>query len=200
MRRGFAIAVLVAIGFLLGVFAIEISQNYFLIKFDPKLSLGDITIATTTLLIAVLVTNYLEKHNQTERIEKDLLLRKIELIFPLIQDFEKSNERGTLTEIQSSLKRINVSCNSFKKCLHDLTYPQNILVESDFDSLIREVRRLATDTPIQDIENLAKRARCNSSVKNGIISLTTDRKALLEGKIDEMKSKLLRIQVGINRK
>jgi hypothetical protein len=97
------------------------------------------------------------------------------------------------------LKRLSVSCNSFNKVLKELNYPCKIYDEANFEELIREIRKLATDTPIKDIENHANRSRCSASVKEGIIFLTADRKALLEGKIDEMKSKLFKTQLIINR-
>jgi hypothetical protein len=203
MRQGIFISLFILIGFVLGGFAVELVEHYRSLTFDPKLSLGDVTNASMTLLAAVLVTvlvaNYLEKHNQAERKEKELLLRRLDLIFPLVQDFEKSNENGNLTEIAATLKRVSVSCNLFNRVVKDLNYPPHILAETDFDNLIREIRRLATDTPIKEIEVHAKRSKCCASVKDGIITLTTDRKALLDGKVDEIKSKLLKVQIVINK-
>jgi len=205
MKFGLLIPILLlATGFVLGSYVAEIIEHWNVLTFDPKLSLGDITNAGTTLLVAVLVTvlvtYFLEKQNQADRKEKDLLLRQLDLIFPLVQEFEKSNENGNLTEIQASLKRVSVSCNLFNKVLKDLKYPLKILNETNFASLISEIRKLATDTPIKEIEDRIKRSKCNASVKDGIITLTTDRRALLEGKIDEIKSKLFKVQIIINKK
>lgn len=200
MRRGYYTLLLIFIGFVLGGFAAEIIQHFYSISFEAKLSLGDVIVAATTLLVAVLVTNYLEKHNQTERIEKDLLLRKVEAISKLVEEFEKSKENGSLIEIQSSLKRVSVSCIAFNSFLSDIKYPKDCLDESNVVSLISEIRKLATDSPIREIEAHAKRSKCNSTVKDGIITLTKDRMALLEGRIDVLKARLLRIQININRK
>jgi hypothetical protein len=204
MKSAIYAILFLTVGFIFGCFAIELVAQRHIFAFDPKISLGEIVDAGTNLLVAVLVTvlvtHYLEKQNQAEQKEKEILLRQLDLILPLVQEFEKSNESGDLTAIQSSLKRISVSCNLFNKAVKKLNYPAKILEETDFSILIADLRKLATETPIKEIEDFANHRKCTASVKNGIISLTIARKALLEGKIDELKSKLFSVQMMVNRK
>jgi hypothetical protein len=88
--------------------AIEINQ---LIVFEPKITLGEFTNAIATLIAAaivtVLVSFFIEKHNQADRTEKELLLSQLDVILDKINDFEKANDGGLLIEIAASHKRLS---------------------------------------------------------------------------------------------
>jgi SPX domain protein involved in polyphosphate accumulation len=203
VKSAFSKATLVAMGIPLGVILAIFAENYFSLTFDPMISLGELVNAFATvfaaLAVTVLVTYYLERHNQTNRKEKDLLMKQLDLIAQLVQEFEYSNETGTLTKIIASHKKLSTTYSLFSKILCEFKYPEKILIESNLEELIRDVRKLATDTPIRSIEKHAKCSTCSASVKNGIIALTTERKDLLEGKINEIKSKILKTQLTVNR-
>jgi hypothetical protein len=203
MRPTFLRALLIAIGVLLGVVITILVENYCPLSFDPKISLGELVNAFATvfaaLAVTVLVTFYLEKHNQTNRKEKDLLMRQLDFIFQLVQEFEKSNEIGELTKITASHKQLSTANSLFYKILSEFKYPKNVLIETDIGDPIHEIWKLATDTPIRDIEEHAKHSRCGASVKNGIITLAKERRDLLEVKINDIKSKIFKAQLAINR-
>jgi hypothetical protein len=203
MKPAFFSALFISIGIFLGGFLTILFGNHLPLVFDPKISLGEMVNAIATVVVAlavtVLVTYYLERHNQTNRKEKDLLLRQLDFISDLVHEFEKSNEGGELTKVTASHKQLSTANGSFCKILNEFKYPQKILIESDFGAIIRDIWKLSTDTPIRDIENHAKRSKCNASVKNGIITLAADRKDLLDGKINEIKSKIFKAQLIINR-
>jgi len=116
-----------------------------------------------------------------------------------VLEFETSTESGKLTLITAAHKRLSTSNSSFFKLLKEFKYPAKLLAEVNFDSLILEIWKLATDTPIRAIVQHVQRTKCTASVRDGIISLAEDRKTILEGKISDIKAKILRAKLVVNR-
>lgn len=191
--------VFLSVGFILGCYAIEALEHYCDIAFEPKLTLGDLTNAGTVLIAALLVTYYLERHNKSEENEKSILLGQLESLQRLVQDFEKSNECGNLVEIASFLKRIRRCCDTFQKSLTQLKYSKQILREANFETLITSLRKLATDTPIAELEMKIKKSNCDATVKDNIITLTTERRLQLDGKISDFNLQIFTLQILINK-
>jgi MarR-like DNA-binding transcriptional regulator SgrR of sgrS sRNA len=190
------------LGIVVGGLAALLIISHCHLNFDPKISLGEMANAIATIVAAVgvtvLITYYLERHNQTTRREKDLLLDQLTFISDLVSEFEKSIEDGELIKIVSVHKRLSTANTLFWESLKDCCRTYEVSSESNFTDLIREVRRLATDTPIREIESHVKRSKCNTTVKDGIISLASERRNLLDGKLTEIKSKIFKTQLHIN--
>jgi hypothetical protein len=187
------------VGFVLGGFTILIIKSHTDFKLEEKLTLGDVTTSCTALLVALLVTHYLEKHNTREKKEKELLSRQLEYTEKLVQDFEKANEEGEIPAIASAVKRLRTSNQTFLTSLQDLKYPHHLIEKSKLDELLTEVKKLATDTPIHSIEKGVKKSNCDVTVKDNIIKLTMERKNLLDVRITDLKQRIFRTQIEINK-
>lgn len=69
-----------------------------------------------------------------------------------------------------------------------------------FEEQVRTIRKLATDTPIKQMEEYAsKKARCDSVVREGIIHLAAEKRELLDSEIQQMKARILKTQISVNR-
>jgi hypothetical protein len=123
----------------------------------------------------------------------------MDYLLQLVEQFEQCYETGEYIKITASHKRLSTSNSSFYTLLKEFKYPQNILAITSFDGLMQEIRKLATDTPIRAIEKHVKLSKCSAAVKNGIIVLTAERERMLEVKISELKTKIFKAKLVINR-
>ena len=86
-----------------------------------------------------------------------------------------------------------------REILAHLKYPADILNQTRLDEKIRKMKKLATQTPIKQIKDHANSARCSSVVRDGIIKLAEEKKALLDTEIQKMKMRILKVQVCVNK-
>lgn len=68
-----------------------------------------------------------------------------------------------------------------------------------FEAAIKKIRKLATDTPVKQIEDHANKAKCSSVVRDGIIQLAAEKRTLLDTEIQKMKMRILKGQISINK-
>lgn len=190
---------LLATGILIGFLSCAALQYYSVLKFEPTLTVGNMLQASATVFVGLLVAAYFQRHTNVDRKEKDILLRHLDLLLDVVTEFEKFKEGGALTEIAASLKKLSMKSKSVNEILNHLKYSANILSQTRFDDQIKKMRKLATETPIKQIQEHASKARCSSIVRDGIIQLAEEKKALLDTEIEKMKMRILKAQVCINK-
>jgi hypothetical protein len=190
---------LLAMAFFVGVLLTLWINSGGAITFDPSFSFGHLLSAVTTILVAVLVTAHLQRQTATNRAEKDLLLRYYNNLAEIVSEFEKYRDGGVLTEITAWLKRVSLAASTTRKILVSLKYPPDVLDKAKFDDLIKKARKHATETPIKKLEEHAARPECDSIVREGIITLATENKALLESTVEQLKARIIAAQIAINR-
>lgn len=188
-----------AIGFVLGLVCFKAFESPSHLVFDPTFNFGNVIWAVTTLLVAGVLAAYLQRQTQSDRSEKELLLRHLDQALNAVTEFEKFKEGGRLTAINASLKTLSMKCQSIHSILVDLKCPAQVIESARFDTVIRAIRKLATETPIRQIEKHAITASCSSEVRDGIISLASEKRSLLDNKIQDMKTRILKAQLRINR-
>lgn len=155
--------------------------------------------ASATVFVGLLVAAYFQRHTNVDRKEKDILLRHLDLLFDVVTEFEKYKEGGVLTDITASLKKLSMKAKSVNEILTHLKYPSSIVSQTRFEDQIKKMRKLATETPIKQIQEHANKARCASVVRDGIIQLAEERKGLLDAEIQKMKMRILKAQICINK-
>lgn len=190
---------LLATGILIGFVSCAALHYYNVLKFEPTLTVGNVLQASATVFVGLLVAAYFQRHTNVDRKEKDILLRHLDLLLDVVTEFEKFKEGGALTEIAASLKKLSMKSKSVNEILSHLKYPGDILSQTRFDDQIKKMRKLATETPIKQIQEHANKARCSSVVRDGIIKLADEKKALLDTEIQKMKMRILKAQVCINK-
>jgi hypothetical protein len=199
MNRGLPNAPLIGISFFLGIILTLWLNGGGAVTFDPVLSFGHIVGTITTILVALLVTAHLQRQTATHRAEKDLLLKHYNNLAEIVAEFEKFRDGGPITEITSWLKRVSTGGGAICKILSDLNYPEEVLEKAKITDLIKKARKHATETPIAQLEAHAARPDCDSVVREGIITLATEKKALLEADVQQIKARIFQTQIAINR-
>lgn len=199
MSKQFSRILLVAFGIVLGFVCFVTLDSYAALKFEPTLTLGNVVQGGATILVGLLVAAYFQRLTHADRKEKDILLRHLDLLLDAVGEFEKFKEGGVLTEVTASLKRLAIKCKSVHEILTFLKYPADVLDQVSFEEQIRKLRKLATETPIKQIEAHANKARCSSVVRDGIIELATEKRSLLDTEIQKMKMRILKAQISINK-
>ncbi len=190
---------LLVMGSLIGFIAYAILQYYNALHFDLTVTLGNLLQASATVIVGLLVASYFARQTQADRKEKDILLRHLDLLLDVVTEVEKFKDGGVLTEITASLKKLSMKCKWINDLLKDLKYPQAALDQTRFDDQIKKIRKLATETPIRQIQEHANKARLDSEVRDGIIRLAEEKKALLDTEIQKLKMRVLKSQICINR-
>jgi len=190
---------LLTTGTIIGFISCALLYYYDVLIFEPSLTVGNMLQASATVFVGLLVAAYFQRHTNVDRKEKDILLRHLDLLFDVVTEFEKFKDGGVLTEITASLKKLSMKSKSVNEILHHLKYPSDIVIQTRFDDQIKKLRKLATETPIKQIEDHANKVRCNSLVREGIIQLAEEKKALLDAEIQKMKMRILKAQVCVNK-
>lgn len=190
---------LLATGTIIGFLSCAMLHYYSVLRFEPTLTVGNMLQASATVFVGLLVASYFQRHTNVDRKEKDILLRHLDLLFDVVTEFEKFRDGGRLTEITASLKKLSMKSKSVNEILGHLKYPADIVNQTRFDDQIKKMRKLATETPIKQIQDHANKARCSSEVRDGIIQLAEEKKALLDTEIQKMKMRILKAQVCVNK-
>lgn len=190
---------LLATGTLIGFVTCAALQYFNVLKFDPTLTLGNVVQTSATVFVGLLVASYFQRQTHADRKEKDILLRHLDLLLDVVTEFEKFKDGGALTEIVASLKKLSMKCKSVNEILTHLKYPADLLTQTRFDDQIKKMRKLATETPIKQIQDHASKARCSSVVREGIIQLAEEKKALLDTEVQKMKMRILKAQICVNK-
>jgi|ERR1039458_2976596 hypothetical protein len=199
MKPHFVKVLFCGISFFLGLVTYKVFSSFSQIVFDPTFSFGTIIGAATTLLVGGLLATYLQRQSASDRKESELLVRHLDFILDELVIFEDFKGGGVLTEITASLHRLSRKRQSIESLLIELKYPEETIKAVQFGDKVIEIRKLATKTPIKQLEELANSKKCNSVVRDGIIEFAEEKRALLENKLDELKTQVIRAQLKINR-
>jgi len=187
----------IQIGFYLYTFA----SNFFSfseavsIQTDPVNAMGIIV----NVLLAIYVTRSLTRKNEEERVEKDILIKRLDKFQNnLDENIKKFFSTGNLefVNVVSKLKTIRKDFNSIC-CLLKKYYfvPGGDDLCRSIDTSIRDVKDILTDTP-RSGENSTGR----TSVAQNEIILSTENKQNIENSNMVIKELVFDLIVKINRK
>jgi hypothetical protein len=184
-----------AIGGVVGVLICSVVAAFDGLAVDGTVTMGNIIQSATTLIVALVVTSYLQTQAQSDRKERDLVLRFFDLSVDAIAELDAKVAGGNLSEIQATLKKLSSSCSAASDICTEVGLQTGDTNKAAISSLIVEVRQLATDTPIDEADSV----RCGATVKNNVISLSKERSLLLETKVHQLRMRLLKAQMAVNR-
>jgi len=190
---------LVLAGVIVGLLAALPLKNYGLLTLSPEVTMGNVFQACATILTGLIVAAYIQRSVHADRKEKDLILRQLDLVLASLDEFERFREGGKLTDITALLKRLAVSCKAAKEIVVFLKYSRSIVDQTKFDSEIKELRKLATETPIKKIQDHAQNALMSSEVREGIIKLAEGQRAKFDAEIQKFRMKVFKGQMCINK-
>jgi|GEM_PF-4975593 hypothetical protein len=183
------------ITFFLGVFIANIkSLQYFVI--DEKVDIVAATSIIATFIIAWYVGTILEKRNQGNRTQKELILKRTEDAFKVVEEFMIKVNTGTISlqEAASVFKRINVAVTRINEALRYAALPSDASLNTNIVTDSRALKDLLTDTP-----RTGSSANSSLQVQNGIVTISPDRMIEIESKCDSLKQNILFFQLFINK-
>lgn len=187
---------LVFIGILIGKL---ISVPYF--EVSKSIDLIDIFSVLVTIIIAILLTVFFDKRKNDSRIEKDLILRRVDNVYEIICELQKESISGTIpyTEAASSIKRISTSMRSIYNTIEKCQFTIKKDIKESIKIAIIDLRNILTDTPIIN-ENEIENSDLDIKVKDGNIIFKKQKLIQIESKFDVLKDFLLELEIRINKK
>lgn len=193
-RIGLCLAIFTA-GIVVGKFC-----NFHYFTLDKNINLIDILSICVTLFAAWYITGILETEKQDNRIEKDLIIRRTEDIYQLINDSHQKIITGKIPfqDATSHLKRINVSLKGIYNILSKAELSTDSTLKSKIISNTRKLNSLLTNTPILDPDEI-QNSNLPLSVIDGIIHMNKDRIAEIEIEYDNLRDNILHFQICINK-
>ena len=184
------------IGFLIAKFF-----DFPFFEISKKIDLVSISSIIVTVWLAIVISTVFDKRKSNFRMEKDLVIRRVESIYNIVNKLQVEAITGEIayTEAASSIKRINTSLKSVYSLINQCQYDIDDTIKDKFQTSLSELRNVLTNTP-RIIESEIKKADLPMSVKDGVIYFNRQKISDIESKFDALKDLLLGFQIDINKK
>jgi hypothetical protein len=188
-----SVAILVLIlGILIGVWI----KNWPLITLKKEVDVfaGIASVATilVTLLVAYWVTNVLEKRNNENRSEKEIIAKQLGLLYLILEETRNKVKDGQIiyTLAASNIKRLymNTAAVIVSLIKASLELPENH--ETLIQGELAYLRDLLTKTIPNDPDLV---------VNEGIITISANRQILIDGQLDKVRNEVYNLELAINR-
>lgn len=190
---------LLAAAFALGVVVGKLF-NFRYFKVDESINTIDVISVAVTIFAAYIVTKVLDKEKQDTRTEKDLIIKRTEDIYQLIDDSNNKVITGSIKyqEAASHFKRINVSLNCIYRILANTKIELDETLKKSIVGNTKKLRDLLTDTP-KISETEIQNSNLPNEVKDSIVHLTQNRILEIETEYDKLRDNILLLQLAINK-
>jgi hypothetical protein len=164
------------------------------LSFDPT----NLVTLIVTVLLAIYITRRLEKINEQERIEKDLIIGDL-------KDFKNTasqeishilnTEKISLLVVIGKLKTLRLNLNSIATVIKDYSFIEDLEILQKLDNKIRDIKDLLTDTP-----SVSGTGESEITVTNGELSISSTRKEKIEIAKTELGRYIFDVIAKINKK
>lgn len=184
------------IGALLGLdCAVAIVSNWLSADFAILVSIIETLVTVAMGLFIALV---FERAIRASDREKDFLMRELDTLVSHVSDLGELDDGRPLTEVTALIKSMNTTAARIGTLVSKLNRHNLQRAIFEFADDIKELRRLATDTPIRQVKEYAhKRSRCSAEVKDGIITLAKDRENELRLQLSKVRNRILDAQIAV---
>lgn len=187
------------VGSAVGYSAFALINILEVVQFESKWNFGNLVQAGSTIIIGVVVALVFQKEVQSDRKEKEIIIKHLDVTLALLDKFEdfESKMGGKYVGITAWLKKIALSCNFTSEVLKVLKYSDGLVVRAGCTDLMRTLRQLTTDSP----RRKASRAKVQSttSVQAGTIKWSDEGLAKIEEHIHKFRLEILRVQLDLNK-
>lgn len=187
---------LVALGILIGKF-----YNFPHFEISKSIDLISLLSIIVTVGLAIIITVHFDKRKSDNRVEKDLILRRVDNVYEITTELQKESISGTIlyTEAASSIKRISTAMQSIYKTVDKCAFSIKDDIKGSIKTAIGDLRDILTDTPKVSEEQI-QNSDLPIEVKDGVIHYNRQRIAQIEAKFDVLKDTLLELEIRINKK
>ena len=199
MKKIIKIALFIII-LLAGVLIGRLIKDWPLFVIEYKLSVTHLASILSTVFIAILISYYFDNEKHDNRKEKELIIKRVDDIYTLIENISVKIEDGSISYQQaaSKVKRINLAfINVF-----DILKSSKIKLKQDFKSEFldksKALRDLLTKTPVFTEEQLIG-TDLPIEVKDGIINYNESRIAEIDTLFEKIKGQIVKLQLTINK-
>ncbi|MBS1526708.1 MAG: hypothetical protein JST19_13710 [Bacteroidetes bacterium] len=151
-----------------------------------------------TLGVAYWVASILESKKEANRVEKDLIIKRVDGIYKIIDEIynKVSTQEVDLTFAANFIRRISISANSIITSVGNTNLQIADSHQRNLNAAISELRDLLTSTPPIKDEHLAA---LPIEVKEGIIHLSTSRRLEIDQAFDKIKRLIFELELAINK-
>lgn len=186
----------IEIGIIIGKF---FNIPYFTIA--KEVNLIDLLSIAVTILLAIFITIYFEKQKSDIRTEKDIVIRKVEDVFGLTNEFQRRINAGSVpfADVTSSLKKINMSLKSIYSIVEKCEFSIKKDIQDSLDSALTDLRKLLTLTPRSKGET-TNDPNPPIKVVAGTASYNSHRINQLDSLFERLKNLLFELEIRINKK
>jgi hypothetical protein len=151
-----------------------------------------------TLAVAYWVASILESKKEANRAEKDLIIKRIDDIYSLIED---TSVKVSIQEIDlliavANIKRISVSVVAVIDAVKTTRITLEDLHQANIINAISELKNLLTNTPRIKDEHLNN---LPIEIREGIIHMSTERRLQIGSEFDKIKSLIFHLELAINK-
>ena len=187
--------------FAMGWTACLVYDNWTLFVLDWKISTADILSVVVNVFLAIIVANIIEKSIQDSRIEKDFFIKEIDTISDTLSDLDQICSRETVLSFNTTvyeisrcrkmLLRVWKTLEEFKPgyAKHHKSDKTELLgAMKDLTSQLTDVKSYDGCTGIQPIR-----------INKGHIFLNAAVKPQIDKRIADIKDKLLKLKININK-
>lgn len=187
---------LVSLGIVIGKF-VNILPHF---KVDETVNLVDVLSIIATLFLAWYVSKILDKEQQDSRGEKDLILKRIEDIYQLIDESHRKVifTKVAYQEAASYCKRINLSLKTIFTVIECIEFSIDADLKGKLQANSKKLRDLLTNTP--PLANPSQQLSTPPiTVTGGILHLSENRVLEVENEYDNLKNNVLLLEISINK-
>lgn len=179
------------------IFQNLIDFSYF--EISKEIDLVSVFSLLVTIWLAIIVTSVIDKQNSNLRNEKDLIIKKVESIFDLVDKIQANTIKGSFAYSDAArlIKKLNTSLQTIYKVLDRTNLTIQKKTKSNFKSTISELRDLLTNTPKSDEFKLVAE-KPPLVVKEGVLHISNSRVSMVESKCEQLKNQLLELEIEIN--
>lgn len=185
------------------VFGYAIARLFDIPHFEvaKSIDISNVITLIVTAWLAILITTVFEKQNNNHRVEKDLIITRVDNVFEIAASLQLESNTGKihLTEASSSIKRINTSLKSIYKIVDKCHFTITDDIKERIKNDLSDLRDILTNTPVISDEQLNSE-NLPIEIKDSIVHYNKDRVSQIEVKFEGIKDLLLELQIEINKK
>lgn len=176
-----------------------INTPYFVLS--KEIDISNLINIAITIWLAIFITDILEKKNNDNRIEKDMMISRIEDLYHITSSIQVESNTGQihLSEASSALKRINTSLSSVYKLIEKCHFVISEEIKNKLKKCLSDLRDLLTSTPAISQDKLNSKD-IPIEIKESIVYYNKERISQIEVKIETLKNLLIELQIEINKK
>lgn len=176
-----------------------INTPYFVLS--KEIDISNLINIAITIWLAIFITDILEKKNNDNRIEKDMMISRIEDLYHITSSIQVESNTGQihLSEASSALKRINTSLSSVYKLIEKCHFVISEEIKNKLKQCLSDLRDLLTSTPAIPQDKLNSKD-IPIEIKESIVYYNKERISQIEVKIETLKNLLIELQIEINKK